>query len=136
MALEQYPSLTPITGLVFEAYMSRKDIGSGIRVFVVYKVGRKYVSLFYGPQLIRIQLTWGEWKKLYMQPIEEFNALSFKQRIKAKLEQAARFNMQFNADMVKRICSLKLTNGLELFANARRANVPRVPVTNVKRGTI
>lgn len=33
--LEQYPALRPFAGLVFEAYMSRVDIGSGLRVFMV-----------------------------------------------------------------------------------------------------
>lgn len=134
MALEQYTGLTPVAGLVFEAYLSRKDIGSGVRVFLVYKVGRKYVSLFYAPQLLHIALTWGEWNKLYMQPIEEFNALSYKARVKAKLEQAARFEMQYNSEIVARVCGLVLTNGLELFANAQRMSRYKVPVTDVKRG--
>ena len=43
MSLHQYPKLVPPKGFVFEAYVSRADVGSGLRLFMVTSIGPKWV---------------------------------------------------------------------------------------------
>lgn len=130
MPLEQYPSLRPKPGLVFEAYVSRRDIGSGLKLFVVYMAGRKYVHLFYGPRLASLRLTNTEFHELYMQPVLHFDAATFKRNLQIKIDQAHRFGHRFRKDLLTRVCTLDLTNGLELFGEPTAP----APIRNVKRG--
>lgn len=133
MALEQYPKLTPIKGLVFEAYMSRRDIGSGTRLFCVYKVGRKYISLFYAPQLIHFTITWGEWARLYMQPVPNFDPASYKTRIRLIRDRAVQLAWQHPAALVEQVLALPITSGEEMFAKAFTPR-PHNPTHSVRRG--
>lgn len=118
--LEQYPRLKPFAGLVFEAYMSRTDVGSGLRVFIVSQVGHKWIHLFYGPQLHAFKLRPSEFAKIYMRPILDLNATSSMARIRAKVEQAQRFGYQYSQATVDRVLRLKLSNGLNAFIHAVR----------------
>lgn len=129
MSMEQYPTLKPVPGLVLEAYMSRADIGSGLRFFVIYKVGRKYVHLFYAPHLSSIRLRRSEFATLYMQPLTLFKGDRFKRNLRAiMIRDASKCTA-----LLETICNLEFTCGEKLFAAAKVVHISK-PTRNVKRG--
>lgn len=133
MSLEKYPTLVPIPGLLLEAYVSRADTGSGIKFFIVYKVGRKYVHLFYSPQLMSIRITRKEFNAWYMQPLVSFEGARFKHNLNAIINRDQRLGHRFSAVLLNTICNLEFTCGSELFAAAKVPHISK-PVRNVKRG--
>lgn len=113
MSLERY-RVKPVRGLVFEAYMSRKDIGSGIRMFMVWKVGRKFVYLFYSPRCMSIRLTHKDWDELYMTPlhVDQFNTFNWH---KSLLEMQRLGRKCGSRSLIERVLALTPTLGYELF---------------------
>jgi hypothetical protein len=63
-------NIAPEEGRWFSIYFSRKDIGSGVRQFLVIRVGPKFVTLFYFPRLYSFRLRRLEWDELVH--IEEY----------------------------------------------------------------
>lgn len=118
MHLEQYPKLLPTKGMVFECYMSRNDVGSGIRMFVVTKVGRKWVHLFYAPQLIGFAIRPSEWGKQYIAPVQRFNSANFKANVMRIASNYDRGAMQYSKALVTEVLALDLDCALSAFALA------------------
>jgi hypothetical protein len=111
MTLKRYTDLKPHKGLVFEAYMSRADIGSGIRLFTIFKVGPKYVYLFYAPRLQAIRLTRTEFRQLHMQPAcaPRFNADTYCTNIKRIAADRERLRIVYSKVLVAQVLALTLT---------------------------
>lgn len=133
MALEQYPKLKPFPGLVFEAYVSHRDIGSGIRLFVVSQTGRKYVYLFDPPKLRAFKIKNKEWADMYMQPVPAFNGKAFKTRLRERAASFTRLGSQYSEALVQKVLRLKLECGWDVFDAAQLPHASK-PVRNVKRG--
>lgn len=114
MSLKQYLMLEPRKGLAFEAYMSRKEIGSGIRLFVIFKVGPKYVYVFYAPRLQAIRLTRTEFRQLHMQPAcaPRFDPVAYKARVKRIAAERDRLGMVYSKVLVAQVLTLTLTCNL------------------------
>lgn len=111
MSLEQYPKLMPHKGLVFEAYMSRADVGSGLRLFMVTSVGPKWVHLFYAPRLQDIRIRRSEFARLYMQPAcaPRFNADTYRANIQRIARDYTRANLSYSALLVAKVLALPCT---------------------------
>lgn len=118
--LEQYPALRPFAGLIFEAYLTRADVGSGIRVFCVSQVGHKWVHLFYAPQLHSFKMRPSEFRAVFKRPILEFNDRRYKMRVRNKIAEAQRFNYQYSEQVTDRVLSLELSSGLNEFMRAAK----------------
>lgn len=54
-------SITPRKGLGVQVYMSRRDIGSGVRPFLIIGVSSRYVTLFYAPKLHVVKIKRLDW---------------------------------------------------------------------------
>lgn len=113
--LANYPQIKPKPGLVLEAYMSRADIGSGIRMFVVTRVGRKFIHLFYAPRLTTIRLKHSEWAQLFVAPVVVFDPIMFRTMVLKRTEQYARLGMRYSAKEVQHVLRLGLVHGPALF---------------------
>lgn len=111
MSLHQYFKLVPRKGLVFEAYVSRADVGSGLRLFMVTQVGSKWVHLFYAPRLQDIRMRRGEFASLYMQPAcaPRFNADTYRENIKRIAYMMDRQGRVYSKTLVERVLSLPIT---------------------------
>ena len=135
MSIAKYPSLRPRKGLVLEAYMPRADIGSGLRMFVVLQVGRKYVHLFYAPRLMSIRITLAQWRDLHMQPVTTFSEAKFKAHVRERAAQFERYSGQFNHGNVDRILGMTLTCGLDWFRdNGWKPGLIALAPSKVRRG--
>lgn len=134
MALEQYPKLKPFPGLVFEAYVSHRDIGSGIRLFIVSQTGRKYVYLFDPPKLRAFKIRLKDWNEMYIQPVPAFNGKAFKARIRERAMSFTRLGTQYSEALVKKLLALKLDCGWDKFDAADEGRPVSKPVTTVRRG--
>lgn len=53
--------IEPKRGMALQVYMSRVDIGSGVRSFLVIGVSSRYVTLFYASKLKAIKIRRKEW---------------------------------------------------------------------------
>lgn len=135
MSLARYPNLKPQKGLVFEAYMSRADIGSGVRLFIVVQVGRKFIHLFYAPKLMSIKLTHSAWRDLYMQPATIFSEAKFKAALRSRMVAYDRFNGKYNHTVTALALALRLTCGHDWFSAQgwKPGNAP-IAAKQAKRG--
>ena len=106
-------TLKPVKGMFVEAYTSDARLGAGIHSFMVLKVGRKYVELFYAPQLFSLKLTWREWDQLALvdRPIDRdtgkpkdvmTDKAAFLARLQYTLAQYRRNQLRFSEDVVRR----------------------------------
>lgn len=93
--------LEPKRGMTISAYMSRRDIGSGTREFIVLSAhNKKKVKLFYPPLLKSFRLFRSEWDRLIV-IVETMYADSARLRYAAALEermaQYNRLHLRYNA---------------------------------------
>lgn len=99
----------PRKGMFIQAYTSDSKIGAGIKSFMVLKVGRKYVELFYAPRLLSFKLTWREWESLAITdtPTDIMtDRAAFLKRLDATLHMYRRNRMRFREEVAKRAIEL------------------------------
>lgn len=117
--LASYPHIKPKPGLVLEAYLSRPDIGSGVRLFVVLRVGRKFIHLYYPPRLFAVQLKHSEWAKLFVAPVDRFDPVMFRWTLSKRAERFDIMGIKYSKRDLGRILDLGLVHGPYLFGKAK-----------------
>lgn len=58
-------TIEPRKGMTLQIYMSRKDVGSGLREYLVLGVSHRYVTLFYPPGLLVLRIKRKAWPFLH-----------------------------------------------------------------------
>lgn len=97
--------LVPKVGMYLSIYMSRKDVGSGVREYILTKVGSKFIYLFYPPRLMTLKLTIGDWSRLLAIRVRRVGV-----------------NRTAIAERIERRCATYLHHGMKYSAiEARRA---------------
>lgn len=94
--------IVPREGQWFSIYFSRSDIGSGVRQFLVLRVGPKWVTLFYFPLLYSFRLRRSEWDGL--RAISQFipDKVFLIRSICKKMEQWDRWQKSYNRAEARR----------------------------------
>jgi hypothetical protein len=116
--LDQYPHIRPRPGLVFEAYLSRKDIGSGIKLLVVQGAGRKYVHIFHPAHLYTFTIKHREWATMLQAPVLTFDAKRFRRAIAERARSFDRLGIKYSKRNVNRILGLHYIYGLRIYGPA------------------
>jgi hypothetical protein len=102
-------NLKPRPGMFVEVYFYKSDIGGGIRSFLVTRVGRKYIYLFYVPQLKELKFTFKEWQALALTDRNGTimrDVQAFRERLLRKAKQFDRLGIVFQHEAVKRAIEL------------------------------
>jgi len=98
----------PHAGMIFEAYLYRRGLGGGVRLFVVLSVGRKWVELFYPPRLCSIKLLHKEWDTLgFVERKAPIRSIpSFLQGIQERADAFAARGARYNQAAVRKAIEL------------------------------
>lgn len=97
--------IEPRVGMFMQAYMWRRGLGGGMRLFMVLKIGRKSIELFYPPRLLSIRISYPEWHDLKeASPVVcPFGSKKiFRDTLQARANAYAHRGMRFNQDVVRR----------------------------------
>lgn len=99
--------LKPRPGLTISAYFSRRDIGSGLREFIVLSTrNKKRVTLFYPPLLKSFKISREEWDNLIVVQ-ESFPCReAYAARIEERMDQYTRLHLQYRADRANKAIDL------------------------------
>lgn len=98
----------PHPGMIFEAYMYRRGLGGGVRLFLVLSVGRKFITLFYPPRLMQVKLTRAEWEAMgFVERAAQFTTVpAFIHSIQVRANEYARLGRRFSNAVVKQAIEL------------------------------
>lgn len=129
MALQQYSHVKPQAGLVLEAYVSRNDVGSGLRMFIVYRVGHKWIHVIYPPDLTAFRIRPSTFHAILKRPLATLDETAIKARIRGKLSQMQRFGMQTPGAAVETLLNTPLKTQLADFQREpKRKPSTRLPI--------
>ena len=107
-ASEFMPLPKPQVGMVISVYLDRADVGSGTRQYVITRVGRRYVTLFYIPQLKTVRIKQKDWGTMRAIRTDSPNMEKLAAGVEGQVDKYIRHNMQYSQVEVDRVLAILL----------------------------
>lgn len=108
------PPVVLQVGMVVSIYMDRADVGSGTRQYLVTRVGRRFVTLFYVPQLKSIRIKNKDWALLARTVrVDDTNLLKLAAGVEEQVDKYIRHQFQYSTVEVERVMGILLANTKE-----------------------
>lgn len=104
------PLPKPAVGMVISIYLDRADVGSGMRQYVITRVGRRYVTLFYIPQLKSVRIKNKDWATMQAIRVDSPEGAKLAAGVEMQVDKYKRHGMQYSQVEVDRVLAILLAN--------------------------